>query len=348
MVSSFSSGLATAGLVGVIAVGSSASLAGQAGSGAQSPAQAAGLPGAEVVETFVATRVQKNWTGPKTPWGDPDIQGIFTSKDEANTPFERPDQWAGRRMDDITPKEFAEAIAERQQAAVERAPFAGGGEAEEGVAIAVPIHWFDNLAATNSRPWFVIDPPEGKVPALAPTARRVPRLGPNGGERDTYLDRDLGDRCISFAFRMPSIYGNSYQIVQTPDYVVLRREQLHDARVIALDGRPLPDVRSYEGHSRGHWEGQTLVVETTGFDERVAYRGYPATNLRVVERFTRIAPTKVEWSMTIDDPTVYVRPWTFSYPLTEDDSQPIYEYACHEGNFGLANILSAGRAGEKK
>jgi hypothetical protein len=150
----------------------------------------------------------------------------------------------------------------------------------------------------NSRPWFVIDPPEGKVPAYAPTACRTPPLGPNGGERNTYMDRDLGDRCISFAFRMPAICGNSYQIVQTPGYVVLRREQVHDARVIPLDGRPLSNVRSYEGQSRGHWEGNTLVVETTNFDERVDYRGYTTRNLRVIERFTRIAPNKVEWSMT--------------------------------------------------
>jgi hypothetical protein len=328
-------------VVGILAAASPATVVGQG---------ASSLPGADAVKALVAARTAKGFTPPKTPWGDPDIQGIFTTKDEANTPFERPDEWAGKRMEDITQKEFAEAIAKRQQEAVERAPFAGGGEEEEGVAIAVPIHWFDNLAAVNSRPWFVIDPPEGKVPALAPTAKANQAIvrGRNGGERNTYLDRSNGDRCISFAFRMPAIYGNSYQIVQTKDYVVFRREQLHDARVIPLTDKPLSGVRSYEGQSRGHWDGNTLVVETANFDERVPYRGYSARNLRVVERFTRIAPNKVEYSMTVDNPAVYSRPWTYSYPLTQDNSQLIHEYACHEGNFGLANLLSAGRAAEKK
>ena len=308
------------------------------------------VAGTDNVKAFIASRVQKNWTPSKTPWGDPDISGVFTTKDEANTPFERPAEWAGRRIDDITPQEFAAAVAERQQAALERAPFAGGGEVEEGVAIAVPIHWFDNLAAKNSRPWFVIDPPEGQIPPVNAEAQALPSrrsFGLRGGKADTYLNRNLTDRCVAFTFRMPSIYGNSYQIVQTPDYVVLRREQLHDARVVPLDGRSLANVRSFEGQSRGRWEGNTLVVETTNFDERVAYRQYSATNLRVIERFTRIAPHQVEYTMTIDDPSVYTRPWTFSYPMTEDDAQLIHEYACHEGNYGIANILSAGRAAEK-
>jgi hypothetical protein len=147
---------------------------------------------------------------------------------------------------------------------------------------------------------------------------------------------------------MPTLYGNSYQIVQTPDYVVFRREQLHDARVIPLTDKALPTIPGWEGHSRGHWDGNTLVVETAHFDERVPFRGYTAKNLRIVERFTRTAPNKVEWSMTIDNPAVYTRPWTFSMPLTEDDTQMIHEYACHEGNYGMANLLSAARAAEKK
>jgi hypothetical protein len=329
-----------AGACAVAATTSSVSLSGQG----------PGLPGAEAVTTFVAARMTKGFTPPKTPWGHPDLQGVFTTKDEANTPFERPDEWAGKRMEDITPKEFADAIAQRQQDAVERAPFAGGGEPEEGVAIAVPIHWFDNLAAINSRPWFVIDPPEGKVPALAPTAATFRSTEPafSTPNRDGYEFRNLTDRCTSFAFRMPAIYGNSYQIVQTPDYVIFRREQLHDARVIPLNDKPFPNVRTWEGQSRGHFEGNTLVVETTGFDKRINYRGYSAENLRVVERFTRTAKNKVEWSMTIDNPSVYTRPWTFSYPLTEDNTQLIHEYACHEGNYGMANLLTAGRAAEKK
>src|SRR5262245_36027522 len=219
------------------------------------------LPNADVVKAFIAGRTAKNWTPSKTPWGDPDIQGNFTTKDEANTPFERPEQWAGRRIEDITQAELNEAIVQRQQDALEFAPFFGGGEPEDGVAIAVPIHWFDNLAAVNSRPWFVIDPPDGKVPPLVTPTPSTPAVAASGaaaglrgmgGRRDTYLDRSLGDRCIAWgAWRLPTIYGNSYQILQTPDYVVLRQEQVHEARVVPLDGRPPldPRVRSYLGHA---------------------------------------------------------------------------------------------------
>jgi hypothetical protein len=325
---------------------------------------ASSLPGTENLKAFIASRVQKNWTPPKTPWGDPDIQGVFTTKDEANTPFERPDEWAGRKMDDITPKEFAEALAKRQQEAVERAPFAGGGEPEEGVAIAVPIHWFDNLAAQNSRGWFVIDPPEGKVPALTPEGERQakdnrgrrtvdPGAATNrGGRRDTYLDRSLGDRCILLAgglLQLPLIYGNSFQIVQHQNHVVIRQEMVHEARMVPLDGRPQPSsiVRSYIGMSRGRWDGNSLVVETTNIHPSYAYRDTSAEHLRVIERFTRIAPNRVERTVTIDNPTVYPRPWTFSFPMTEDNTQLIHEYACHEGNFGMANLLSAGRQADQ-
>ena len=234
-------------------------------------ASAASLPGTENVKAFIASRIAKGFTPSKTPWGDPDISGVFTTKDEANTPFERPDEWAGRRMDDITPAEFAAAVAKRQKQAIESAPFAGGGEPDSGVAIAVPIHWFDNLTAKNSRPWFVIDPPEGKIPPLTPDAmKRPPGIGPRvgarsdldretalrGGRRDSYEDRYLGDRCImwfSGVSHTPTLYGNSFQILQTPDHVVIRFEMIHEARMIPLDRRPHVDsgVRSYLGDARG-------------------------------------------------------------------------------------------------
>ena len=334
---------------GVAATAASVALAAQAGGAFQPPAN---LPGADAVKTFVAARVAENFTPPKTPWGDPDIQGVFTTKDEANTPFERPDEWAGKRMEEITPDEFAAAIAKRQEAAAERAPFAGGGDEliEEGVAIGVPIHWFDNLAARNSRPWFVIDPPEGKVPAVAPGVQRSNNPGFLAPDRDTYTDRSLTDRCIgSTAWRTPGIYGNSHEIVQTPEYVVFRYETHRASRMIRLNQPHVsPTIRPQYGDSIGWWEGDTLVVETTNFPERVDYRGYSAKDLRLVERFTRIGPATVEWSVTIDNPAVYARPWTYSYPMTEDNTQPIFEYACHEGNYGLANILTAGRAADKK
>ncbi len=313
----------------------------------------ANVPGAAAVKAFVTARMAKGFTPPKTPWGDPDISGVFTTKDEANTPFERPDEWAGRKMEDITPKEFAEALVQRQQRALELAPFAGGGDdlVEQGVAIAVPIHWFDNLTAKNSRPWFVIDPLEGKLPALAPTAAeyKVKVPGFLSPERDSYTDRSTTDRCIGgTVWRVPTLYGNSHDIVQTPNYVTFRYEAQRTTRTIRLNQPHIsPTIRPLLGDSIGWWDGDTLVVETTNFPDKVDYRGYSMKDLRLIERFTRIGPKAVEWSMTFDHPKVWATSWTYSYPMTADDTQPIFEYACHEGNFGLANILSAGRAAEK-
>lgn len=312
------------------------------------------LPGTDNVKAFIASQIQRNWTPPKTPWGDPDIQGVFTTKDEANTPFERPDEWAGKRMADITPKEFAEAIAKRQQEAVERAPFLGGGDEliEAGVAIGIPIHFLDNLTAKNSRPWFIIDPAEGKIPALAPGAAAYTSNNPGffAPERDSYTQRSLTDRCVGGSvWSTPGIYGNSYEIVQTPNHVVFRYEGMRASRMIRLNApHRTANVREHYGDSIGWFDGTTLVVETINFPERVAYRGYKAHNVRLIERLTRTAPNKVEWTATIDAPTIWSRPWTYSYPMTEDNTQPIFEYACHEGNYALANILSAGRADGKK
>jgi hypothetical protein len=341
-------------------------IAASATAGGQAPAgrpDALSLPGTDTIKAFIASRIQKNWTQPKTPWGDPDIAGVFTTKDEANTPLERPAEWAGRKMDDITSAEFEAAVQKRQQLALETAPFAGGGEPEEGVAIAVPIHWFDNLAAKNSRPWFVIDPVEGKIPDMTPEGQReaseyvksraVPEGAARnrGGRRDTFLDRSLGDRCIVVGgpWILPAIYGNSFQIVQSKSHIVIRQEMVHEARIVPLDGRTMPGdaLRTHVGQSRGRWEGNTLVVETTNFRPDVMYRNVSAKNLRLVERFTRIAPQRVEWTMTIDHPSAWPRPWTYSLPMTEDDKQIIHEYACHEGNFGMANLLSAGREADK-
>jgi hypothetical protein len=323
------------------------------------------MPGTADIKAFIASRIAKGFTPPKTPWGDPDISGVFDTSPEANTPMERPDEWAGRRMDEITPKELAEAIAKRQQDAVESAPFAGGGEPEQGFAIAVPIHWFDNLAAVNSRPWFVIDPPDGKIPQVTPAvrerqaagaarqaeARRRPDFRP-GGTRDHYTERSAGERCITFGipWRTPIIYGNAHQLLQTRDYVVFRSEMIHEARIIPLDGREHApqSVRTHYGDSRGYWDGNSLVVETTNIHRELNVRGASGQNLRVVERFTRIAPDKVEWTVTFEDATTWTRAWTYSYPMTINESKPIFEYACHEGNFGMANLLSAGRLADRQ
>ena len=312
------------------------------------------LPNGDVVNTFISSVKAKDFSVPKTPWGDPDINGVFTTKDEANTPLERPKEWTGRRMQDIKPQELAQAIVARQQQAIERAPFAGGGNdlVETGVAIAVPIHWFDNLASMNSRPWFVIEPSDGEVPPLAADAKAHRRNYPGflSPERDSYTDRSTTDRCIGGSmWWIPNLYGNSHEIYQTPDTVVFRYESFRTSRIIRLNQRHLPQVtRPLLGDSIGWWEGDTLVIETTNFPDGVGYRGYTAKDLRVIERLTRTGLKTVEWSMTFDNPKVWTKAWTYSMPMTLDATQPIFEYACHEGNFGLANILSAGRAEDKK
>ncbi len=310
----------------------------------------------------------KAFTPKRLPWGDPDISGNFTTKGEANTPLERPDEWAGKRIEDITPAELAKANVKRRRNALANAPFPGGGSRERGVAIAVPIHWFDNLDNENLRPWLLADPPDGKIPPLTEEGKKRAAVAGavwagqtlvrNGrGSADSYTDRFNSDRCIIqsiLAVRaLPGGYGSSHQIVQTKDYVAIRHEMIHETRVIPIAGRAAardhngPTLASYAGDAIAHWEGDTLVVETTNYNGRMPYRGSTPA-LRTVERFRRVGPHMVAWTVTIDDPQTWTRPWTIAVPWTEDDSQPIFEYACHEGNYGLRNILSAGRSDDRK
>ena len=343
----------TAAGIFAISTMASDSFAGQAPPPA--PKQATGAnAGAAAGKKFVPKRL---------PWGDPDLSGNFTTKDEANTPLERPEQFAGKRIEDVTTAELAAVNEVRRRKALADAPYPGGGSREKGVAIAVPIHWFDSLDTVNSRPWFVTDPPDGKIPpqsdagkkrsADAFAARRL------RGTHDSFTDRSVGDRCISFgipAMRvMPTLYGNSVQVLQTKDYVAIRYEMIHETRIIPIEGRagarphPSRTLRSYFGDAIGRWEGDTLVVETTNFNDKLPPFFFPASeNLRTIERFRRVAPDKIDWSATMEDPTTWSRSWTFAIPWTEDDTQPIFEYACHEGNYGLRNILSAGRSDDKK
>ncbi len=287
---------------------------------------------------------------PRTPWGDPDIAGAYNNSDESGIPFERPDQFAGRRLEDFSRAELEALTKQRQQQTIERAP----GLSEFPGATS-PMHWFENYFAANSRAWLVSDPPDGKVPALTDEARKrtadraAARKG--RGPADSWEDRSLYDRCITRGIpgsMMPAIYGNSYQIQQSPGFVTITYEMVHDTRVIPLDNRPhlSSKIRQYLGDARGHWEGNTLVVETTNFNDKVPYRN-SSEHLRIVERFTALGPDTLEWAITFDDSHTWARPWTFAMHLTHDESQPPFEYACHEGNYGLRNILSAARAEER-
>jgi hypothetical protein len=213
----------------------------------------------------------------------------------------------------------------------------------------------DNAFAESTRPWLIVDPPDGKVPPMNTAAKHrdaARRAAAKGrGPSDSYTDLSLRDRCLLNRgvpdMAIPGPYGNSLQILQTTDTVVIRKEQIHDSRIIPLDNRPLTGTRSYFGESRGHFDGNTLVVVTTNFNDQIVFQG-SGPDMRVIERFTRTAPLQVEWTVTVEDPGTWDRPWTFTIPLAEDDEQQIYEYACHEGNYAVPNILSGARAGEAK
>jgi hypothetical protein len=216
------------------------------------------------------------------------------------------------------------------------------------------MHWFENYFAANSRAWLISDPPDGKVPPLTEEAQQraaAAREARKGrGAADSYTDRSLYDRCITRGVpgsMMPAIYGNSYQIGQSPDAITITYEMIHDTRVIPLDSRAHIDssIRQYVGDARGHWEGNTLVVETTNFTDKTPYRG-SSEHLKMTERFTPLGPDTLEWSVTLDDPHTWTKPWTFAMNLTHDETQPLFEYACHEGNLGMSNMLSAARAEE--
>ena len=295
-----------------------------------------------------------NWTAPRTPWGDPDLQGNYTNKYETSTPFERPKEFEGRRMEDITAAELAAAVARRQEETLARAKYFGGDP--EG-KIGNSAEFRDIYEITKgSRPWFVIDPQDGKIPPILPEARAriaaAPRTGSFGtGPFNSHEDFSLWDRCITRGMpgsMLPGQYGNSYEIVQGPGFVAIRYEMVHDTRVIPLDNRLQvgSQIRSDMGVARGHWEGNTLVVETTNFKARSAYRNANADRLKIVERFTRTAADRIEWKVTVDDPTTWSQPWTFAIPLTMNDQEAIFEYACHEGNQAIKNILNAARSAE--
>jgi hypothetical protein len=296
----------------------------------------------------------KDWKPSRTPWGDPDLAGVYSNSDESGIPFERPAQFDGRRLEDITPAELDKLRTQRRDAVLDRA--ASAVEDPEGHP---QLFWWENLNASSSRAWLVVDPADGRIPPTTPeaqkrvAARQEARKRSGRGPADGPEDRSLYDRCISRGLpgsMMPAIYGSSYSIVQGPNTVAITYEMIHETRVISLDSRPHVGkaISSYMGDARGHFEGNTLVVETTNFKDQIAYRNANGATLKIVERFTPVNPGTVEWSTTIDDPATWTRPWTFAMNLTKKDpSQQPFEYACHEGNYGLKNILSGARAEER-
>ena len=282
----------------------------------------------------------------RTPWGDPDLQGIWSNT--TTTPFERPAELSEKTV--LTEEEravLARQVAERLD--TDRAPV------RPGQIVAYNEFWFERGTLTN-RTSLIVDPPDGKLPPFTPEAQKrwdaMTEHRKNAAE--SWLDRSPYDRCITRGMpgsMMPGFYNHNYQIFQTPGYVVIQVEMIHDARIIPVDGRPHLDatVRQWLGDSRGRWEGNTLVVETTNLNDKVFERGAGTGyggNLTMTERFTRVDADTIDYQFTIDAPTTFTRPWTVSAPMTKI-AGPLFEYACHEGNYALAGILGGARADDK-
>ena len=297
---------------------------------------------------FAKEAAAKTWTPPRTPEGAPDIQGVFTNSSVA--PLERPK--------DLGAQEFftqEEAAAYAKKALAQTAPTGKGTYADVHYDMSqFGLEKSQSKVAATIRT-SLITGPDGRVPALLPEAqkRQAERAALNKGhEFDGPENRGLAERCIIWGNEGPPMlpvgYNSNLQIVQGEGYVAIMQEMIHDVRIIPTDGRPhLPsDVKQLMGDSRGHWEGNTLVVDTTNFTNRTAFRG-SGENLHVVERFTRTDPDTVLYQFTVDDPTTWAHSWSAEVPMTKIDG-PIFEYACHEGNYGMRNNLTGARAEEKQ
>jgi hypothetical protein len=284
---------------------------------------------------------------PRTPDGHPDLQGIWDFR--SATALERPARFAGREF--MTAEEAVAYEKEALEREDGRPP--DDGRTEQSVH---PVWWLDygKTVVKSRRTSLIVDPPDGRIPPQTAegrdraSARRA--AARSHGPADSYENRSLQERCITRGLPevvLPGPYNNNLQIVQTPGYVVLFTEMIHDARVIPMDGRAhsRPDLRGWMGDSRGRWEGDTLVVDTTNFTDRTSFRG-SGENLHLVERFTRVDADTIDYRFTVDDPTTWTKPWTVAYPIVKTEG-PIYEFACHEGNYGLRDILTGARYEER-
>src|SRR4051812_23199086 len=280
---------------------------------------------------------------PRMPDGHVDLQGIWDFR--SATALERPARFAGREF--MT----ADEVASYEQEALEREDGRppDDGRTEQSVH---PVWWLDygKTVVGSRRTSLIVDPADGKIPPLTAEAqkRNADRRAAarTHGPADSYENRSLQERCITRGLpevTLPGPYNNNLQIAQAPGYVMLQTEMIHDARIVPTDGRPHSpsSLRAWMGDSRGRWEGDTLVIDTTNFTDRTNFRGAGA-NLHLVERLTRLDADTIEYRFTVEDPTTWTRPWTVAYPMTRSDG-PIYEFACHEGNYGLRDILSGAR-----
>jgi len=296
-------------------------------------------------EHTAAAVADPNWRMPRFSWGDPNLEGTYTSRDMGGIPMERPEQFGTRES--LTPEEFREratsgptglsALAGQQDNSDERLQLSALDSTEVG-------------SRTFGYTSYVIDPENGRIPAFTAEGRRVQealRARSSNGPFHTPDDFSYYDRCISRGVTgsiLPSLYGDAMRIIQSPTEVAISYEMLHDTRIIPLDGRPAADsgVHQYMGSSVGHWEGDTLVVETTNMTDELRVGRMPhSEDLKLTERFTRIDPDMIDYVVTVEDPTTFVAPWTFRLTLTTQPGYEVLEYSCHEGNFFIGTALRA-------
>jgi hypothetical protein len=281
---------------------------------------------------------------PRTPWGDPDLQGIWNNA--TTTPLQRPEELAGKEF--FTDEEVADRDARVGETRnTDRSPSAGDpGTYNE-------FWWERGQTVVNNRTSLIVEPANGRLPSLTPDGQRRAdaraEVRRSRGPFDSFEDRPLAERCIIYrgvpAF--PTGYNNNYHIVQTPGYVAILQEHIHEVRIIPIDGRPhvAPGVLQWLGDSRGHWDGDTLVVETTNFNDNALIRGFNGKlgdTLHVEERFTRVNGDLIDYQFAVTDDTIWTQPWSGSLPMTKLEGL-MYEYACHEGNYALDTVLRGAR-----
>jgi hypothetical protein len=305
---------------------------------------------AAAISSSLSAQTPKKYTPARTPDGKPDLQGVWTNV--TLTPLERPAQFGDKAF--FTEQEALQYEKQlREQNNADRRD--GGSQADLGRAY--NDFWYDRgtKVVASRRTSLVVDPPDGHVPALTPEAqkRQADRLAAGRGHQfDGPENRGLAERCLVWPTAgppmMPSFYNNNYQFVQGPGYVAILVEMVHDVRMIPTDGRPHlpPNVREWFGDPRGHWQGDTLVVESTNFTDKNSFRGSDE-NLKLTEKFTRTGPDTILYEFTVEDPTAFTKPWSAQIPMDRMDG-PIIEYACHEGNYAMSGILAGARADEKK
>jgi len=282
-----------------------------------------------------------DWKAPRTPWGDPDLQGVWSTGAEMSTPFERPAQFGTRQL--LTDEEFEQRL---KQASDNTGAFAGASTDP-------PSHWIERGQATRHTS-VVIDPPDGRLPAMTPEGRQRQAAGPppfGNGPFDGPEDTSLWVRCITRGMpgvMFPTVYNANARIAQGPGYVAITYEMIHDTRVIPTDGRRHigAKIRQYFGDSTGRWDGDTLVVDVTNFSDKSSFRG-SSDRMHLTERFRRVDKDTVRYEVTFDDPRTWAAPWTAALDMRRQEGG-MFEYACQEGNYGLMNMLRASRLADQK